>query len=734
MLKDCNWSKTRLYDSNSSNKPEEFYLNGLYNSKSYDLLLGYFSSSAINVLSQGFAAFISNGGNMRLVINHILSEKDKKAYERGDKEIYGETPFDLTDLNSLKSTLNDYDQHFFECLSYLISKKRIQIKVIRPKGSNGISHYKSGVFNDGTESVGYTGSCNFTSFGLIHNMENFITFFSWDKGISTIHNNEITQKINNYFDEVDKSVHYLSSDEIESDIQHTFNTGKEIEELIVQEEELIKKKIDINQDPKIKEIFQKHEKLNDLIRNNPRIPNNGEPRKYQVEAYEKWCANDFKGVFAMATGTGKTFTALNCLLNEYFKTKTYRAVIIVPTIALVDQWFDACESFNFNQITKVSSKEKWENEIGEDISFAKYIDNSFIVIVTYASFPRKKFQSYFKELPEDTIIIADEAHNIGSPNISRVLPEIKFEKRIGLSATPDRNYDEVGNKSIEEFFKDSYPFVYSYSMKEALDNKVLCPYTYTPHIVELTDEEMEKYKEISTQIAKMGCLDDSKLDKKRKKQCEMKLLERKRIIHKASNKFSKYEEILKYELSKRGTLKYTLVYVPEGKEADYGVDDFIEDTDDEIKLIDIYTGAISDLDETVKQFTSNTENREKALDNFENGKINALVSMKCLDEGVDVPRSELAIFCASTGNPRQFIQRRGRVLRTHPDKSEATIHDLVVVPKIKKDTSTFDMEKKIIISELKRVLDFSNLATNTSETYAVFQDAINFYNIDLKEI
>ena len=246
MLKDCKWSEDRSYESNSSNEPIEFYLNGLLNSKSYDLLLGYFSSSAINLLSQGFAAFISNGGNMRLVINHILSEKDKIALERGENKKY-DSPFDLTDLSSLSSTLNDYDQHFFECLSYLISKKRIQIKVIRPKGSNGIAHYKKGVFSDGTESVGYEGSCNFTSYGLIQNLESFMTFLSWENDISGKFIKKTTKKINNFFDETDKSVDYLSSNEIETAIQERFKTGKKIEDLIVQEEELIRKKIDINQ-------------------------------------------------------------------------------------------------------------------------------------------------------------------------------------------------------------------------------------------------------------------------------------------------------------------------------------------------------------------------------------------------------------------------------------------------------------------------------------------------------
>ena len=731
MLKDCKWSEDRSYESNSSNEPIEFYLNGLLNSKSYDLLLGYFSSSAINLLSQGFAAFISNGGNMRLVINHILSEKDKIALERGENKKY-DSPFDLTDLSSLSSTLNDYDQHFFECLSYLISKKRIQIKVIRPKGSNGIAHYKKGVFSDGTESVGYEGSCNFTSYGLIQNLESFMTFLSWENDISGKFIKKTTKKINNFFDETDKSVDYLSSNEIETAIQERFKTGKKIEDLIVQEEELIRKKIDINQNPKYKKILQKYEDHIRLIRNTPRIPNNGKPRKYQVEAYEKWCSNNFKGVFAMATGTGKTFTALNCLLNEYNKTKRYRAVIVVPTTALVNQWEEECLNFNFKFVTKVSSKEKWEKDIGIGITHSKFIENSFIIIVTYASFPRNKFQSYFKDLPDDTILIADEAHNIGSPNISKTLSSIKLQKRIGLSATPDRNYDEVGNKSINDFFNDSFPFIYSFTMKQALDNKWLCDYEYIPHLVELTEDEMNKYKKLTAQLVRMGCMGESNFDSSRKEKCKMKSLERKRIIHKASNKLNVYKEILENEFLKRGNLKYSLIYVPEGKEIDIDIEDYLEETEEDFKLIDEYTRIVSGFDEKVSQFTSKTNNREYILNAFEKGEIDTLVSMKCLDEGVDVPRSELAIFCASTGNPRQFIQRRGRVLRKHKDKSIATIHDLVVIPKINKNTYTSD-ERNLIISELKRVIDFSKLSKNESETHKILKDLIILYDINLEE-
>src|SRR5690606_23876815 len=179
------------------------------------------------------------------------------------------------------------------------------------------------------------------------------------------------------------------------------------------------------------------------------------------------------------------------------------------------------------------------------------------------------------------------------------------------------------------------------------------------------DQEMEKYKELSLQLLRMGLFDKETGTFRSTPEIEKKLLERKRIIHKASNKLEAFKEILRSEFAKRKNLKYTLVYVPEGIEANFDKTDYSVETEDEIRLIDEYTKTVSQTDDTVMvtQFTANSNNRDEILKNFEQGKIHVLTSMKCLDEGVDVPRSELAIFCASTGNPRQFIQRRGRVLR-----------------------------------------------------------------------
>lgn len=734
MLKDCDWSHDRDYKTGSENEPLHFYLDGLANSNEFNLLLGYFSSSAINLLSVGFATFISKGGKMKMVINHLLSSKDKEAVVKANQESMSRV-FDLTDVVTLGNVLDEYDTHFFECLAYMIAEKRIEIKVIKPKNGKGIAHYKSGVFSDGQDSVGYKASCNFTLHGLSENLEELEAFLSWENGRSNKLIKKQLRLIDDYFTEKDQDVEYIPISEIEVVLKDRFGK-KDINELLVQEEQLLKKKMSLFSNPKLKKTITKLFSDIETIRRAPRFPYSEGPREYQISAYENWVANDYKGMYAMATGTGKTITSLNCLLNEYQKTKIYRAIITVPTTALVEQWKKECGKFNFKNIITVSSKENWDKNLAFFNTASKLIDTSYIVIVTYASLPRSKFQSYFKQLPKDTILIADETHNLGSQRLLMLLPNIHLDKRIGLSATPHRKFDEGGNQAIQEFFNDEPPYIVSYSMEEALKIGWLCKYTYHPHLVKLTDQELEKYKDLSIQLLKMGLFDKDTGSFRSTPEIEKKLLERKRIIHKAANKLDAFKDILKIEFKKRGNLKYSLIYVPEGMEANYGETDFSIETDDENRLINEYTKAVSQTEDSVmvKQFTANSVNRDEILKQYEEGNIHVLTSMKCLDEGVDVPRSELAIFCASTGNPRQFIQRRGRVLRLHKDKIHATIHDLVVVPEVSTDDSTFEMERSLVMKEFERVVDFANLAMNKSETYERLKNTLEYYNLNLNDL
>ena len=734
MLKDCDWSLDRDYKTGSENEPLQFYLDGLANSNEFRLLLGYFSSSAINLLSVGFATFISKGGKMKMIINHLLSAKDKEAISRVEDNPNGIRVFDLTDIVSLGRVLDEYDTHFFECLAYLIAEERIEIKVIKPKNGKGIAHYKSGVFSDGQDAVGYQASCNFTYYGLSENIEQLEAFLSWENGRSNKLIRKQLKLIDDYFTEKDEDVEYIPVSDIEVVLKNRFGK-KDINELLVQEEQLLRKKQSLISNPNLKKTITKIFSEIEIIRRTPKFPYSERPREYQINAYNNWVANNYKGMFAMATGTGKTITSLNCLLNEYKKTGIYRAIITVPTTALVEQWKKECAKFNFKNIITVSSKENWDKNLAFFNTASKLIGTSYIVIVTYASLPRPKFQSYFTQLPKDTILIADETHNLGSQGLLRLLPKIQLEKRIGLSATPHRKFDEVGNQAIQEFFNDEPPYIVSYSMEEALKIGWLCSYTYYPHIVKLTDQEMEKYKELSLQLLRMGLFDKETGTFKSTPEIEKKLLERKRIIHKAANKLEAFKAILRNEFAKRKNLKYTLIYVPEGVEASFDETDFSVETEDENRLINEYTKAVSQTDDSVmvKQFTANSTNREGILKNFEQSNIHVLTSMKCLDEGVDVPRSELAIFCASTGNPRQFIQRRGRVLRLHKDKIHATIHDLVVVPEIA-DVSTFEMEKGLVKKELERVVDFANLAMNKTDTYETLKSILEYYNLNLNDL
>jgi len=742
MLKDCEWSFDRDYKTGSENEPLQFYFDGLTHSSEFQLLLGYFSSAAISLLSIGFATFISRGGKMKMVINHILSQKDKETIWMVEDRPDEIKVFDLTDIAALHQSLDEYGKHFFECLAYLILQKRIEIKVIKPKTGKGIAHYKSGIFSDGKDAIGYKASCNFTYYGLSENIEELEAFLSWENGRSNKLINKERRTIENYFNESDDNVDYLSSDEIEVVLKDSF-AKKDIDELLVQEEQLLKKKMNLISNPKTKEsIFKLFNSL-EISKNVPRFPYPEGPREYQKIAFANWKENNQQGLFAMATGTGKTITSLNCLLMVYQKTGYYKALILVPTITLVNQWEQECKKFNFNKIIKISSKTNWKDDFSNLLvreKFSKAEDVSFIVISTYASFSKENIFQEINLLPAKTLLIADECHNMGSETLLNQLPKINCKRRIGLSATPERQFDNTVNLKLFSFFNSAGGYTYEYSMAEAINNDVLCRYFYYPHLVSLTNEEMIEYKTISQKISKFYNVDSDSFNSN--PSLTALLLARKRVIHKAYNKLFAFNGILNTQYKTKGNLKYSLVYVPEGIDPSDFFDSSFTQTDENLSvdqdaqgLIEVYTKAVRAIDKkiTIKQFISNTKDKETILDLFARGEIDVLTSMKCLDEGVDVPRAELAIFCASTGNPRQFIQRRGRILRKHIDKRFAYIHDLVVIPQVSQDGENFKMERNMLKKELERVKNFSELAENSSFTLEVLLDTMNYYNLNLYE-
>lgn len=741
MLYEVDWADDGTYRPGEYNSPEKFFNDCLENSKEFDLQLGYFSSATISVLADGFATFISNGGRMRLVINHIVSEEDKEAICKG---VHGGIIecFDLTNFETLRQTFDEYQQQFFECLAFLIFDKRIDIRIIKPRNKKGIAHTKSGQFRDGDSTTSFTGSANFTISGLFNNLEEI----KIDRNDSI--DMMVQKRIKSQREEFDaimegrkKNVEYLSPENLISAIQSSFG-DKDIEELLDVEAKLRK----IKKERILRERQEHIDMVCEVLEIDPRFPYPQGPREYQKTAFENWKNNRQKGLFAMATGTGKTITSLNCLYEIYRSKGYYKAIILVPTVTLVNQWEQECRKFRFSNITKVFSKNlTWRDEVERILFNEKYRTErepevSYIIISTYASYSREKVFKVLNSFDRRRLLlIADECHNMGSGLLVKRIKEIPYIRRIGLSATPERQFDEEGNEKLKRFFGSEEHYTYEYSMEEAIEKGVLCKYMYYPHLVQLTPEEMDAYIELSDKIAKYFNYDKERFEKIDER-LKMLLLARKRIIHKAENKLDAFRGIIEKRYQEKGNLKYTLVYVPEGNTPDYvgGGDDFdntedIGEDNDAEHLINQYTQVVADVDNhvTVRKFVSGQKDREEILCDFADGKLQVLTSMKCLDEGVDVPRSELAIFCSSTGNPRQFIQRRGRVLRTHPDKKMAELHDLVVVPEINPYSNSFRMEQSLLRGELLRVNNFAMLSENPSFSEIELRDVMNHYGLNL---
>ncbi len=739
MLYDVNWAEDGTYRPGEKNSPEKFFNDGLRNSSEFDLQLGYFSSAAISVLAEGFATFIANGGRMRLVINQIVSEADKKAICKGMNGTFIDC-FDLTNFESLRRTFDEYQQQFFDCLAFLIYNKRIDIRIIRPRNRKGIAHTKSGQFRDGDSVTSFTGSANFTISGLFNNLEE-IKIDRSDSIDSMVRARIKSQRTE--FDAImnrqKRGIEYLPADKLEAAVASSFG-GKDVDELLDVERKLKRIKAEKEISNMNEENVSVHE---EDIASAPHFPYPSGPRDYQKQAFENWKNNGQRGLFAMATGTGKTITSLNCLLEIYKRKGYYKAIILVPTQTLVEQWVDECRKFNFRNIYKVYSRNRrWKDEtealhLKEDFNYSESND-SFIIISTYASFARANvFMSLNGFSKSQTLLIADEAHNMGAGRILDRLDGIKYLRRIGLSATPNRQYDDVANSRLADFFGCAKGYTFEYTMREAIDNGFLCRYYYYPHVVYLDDEEMAEYIKISLQLAKYFNYDSSTFPQGDDILMAL-LLKRKRIVHKAKNKESVFLDILRHRYEEKGNLKYTLVYVPEGNRPDETSDvfdsaDTIGDDATSQHLIDRYTEIVRSISRTttVREFTSSSKDRDKILSDFASGDLEVLTSMKCLDEGVDVPRSEMAVFCASTGNPRQFIQRRGRILRKHKDKYHAVIHDLIVAPMINSASESYGMERRLLEMEMKRVRDFASLSENADFTYTALDDITTYYNITI---
>jgi superfamily II DNA or RNA helicase len=738
-FKDINFPLTAQYSSDSEHIPLEFYENAIPKAKTMDMVLGYFSTNAIQTLCLGFSEFIYLGGSLRIVTNHQLTQEDKHNL-LSEPTLNNENQIiDIfQDLRRLKEELGPFGQHFFDCLKFLLKKKRLIVQPVMHK-PNAMAHYKKIILFDGENYLYVSGSANFTTAGIIKNGESFIVDQSWGGETEKLRIQQERKNFDLIFEKKHASYDYLNPEEVIGIIQHI---GNDLTEL-----ELLEKTFEMtkcfSQSERIKKIIDKRtiefQNLIDETEKKPKFPYPDGPRDYQVEAYQNWIQNDYKGLFAMATGTGKTLTSLNCILQQYKIFNYYKFLVLVPSISLANQWSkEVKEKFRFTNTIICSSKTKnWEKEIkrlGQNL----FLDNdkNYSIILTYATFNSKKFRIIFEQLFKSDFdkltLIADEAHTMGSPGFLKQMPTyIKF--RIGLSATPERQFDELGEKVLNSFFNTSAPnYTFTFNMYQAIEQGILCRYLYYPRIVELERDELDSYIEISKKLIKF--FDSSTGRYKDNDYVNLLLIKRKSIIHKARNKVVILNEIVR-EIGKTNFTN-AFIYVPEGIDPDYAEVDYSDENDlINEDLIDVYTSSLYDnFKLKLKKFTGKTNNREEIIEQFKENKVDALLAMKCLDEGIDIPQTKYAIFCSSTGNPRQFVQRRGRVLRTHKGKEVAIIYDMIVKPIL--DVTATDeglkkVEKNIFLGELRRFINFAVLAENKSESLKELEEIANSLDIDI---
>jgi superfamily II DNA or RNA helicase len=667
------------YRSVNSDILNEFLIPCLQNSVLYKRAVGYFTSASLAEAARGLVGLVQNGGRMLLVASPRLTEEDIEKIKKG---------YDVREtiesalLRDIQIPLSEIDSARVRNLTWMIATNKLDIRIVRPWDltGTGIYHEKIGIFYDSfdeesSDKIAFCGSMNETPGGLISNYESIDVSISWDKA-------------------------EREHQRVLGHVRHFNNLweGKEAGLETFEFPEAVRRQL--------------------LQRYSPSVSDR-EPggrrrlRSYQEQAVNSWIKADRSGVVSMATGAGKTLVALKCLETC---PQPFLSIIVVPSMDLAKQWLDEIrvEYPNNSNVREAFSEEpswpsKVKNLINAFLDFPGAPKRSFI-ITTIQTASKERFRSLITEIPSDkTAIIVDEVHHSGAPEFSNVF-EIKARYRLGLSATPERAWDEIGNQVIFDYFG---PPVFEYDISDAIRDGVLTPYQYLLHPVALTYEERQRFKQISHQIAatlgaarsrypnlKLKSIPEvleflSRVDKELGTRLRNLYLTRVGLVKKADTKKDALREIVRnYEL------KRCLVYC------------------NDLEHLEECRRIIFDEGYEAMEFSSDVDANERTAvkESFarETTGNKFLVAVRCLDEGVDLPVCDSAILISCSRSTREFIQRRGRVLRRHPSKDISTIHDILVLPFTKAEDAyaLSPSEYDFVDAELRRAEEFSKNALN----------------------
>ena len=701
--------------SEHANLGEEFIAKVLPYSVSYKRAVGFFSSSSLIYTSRGLLKIASHykpGDEpaIRFIVSPRLSREDVEAIRTGykTKEAVIEGAM-LREFNPAKDTI---ESERLNILSHLISSGSMDIKVAVTEFSEddiGMYHEKIGIMTDENgDSIGFSGSLNESENAFINNFESIRVYKSWDAS-SCLDLSDLSDDFDNLWNNNTKRVSIYSFPKaVEKKLfeykKPTYNENIDDYEAMERMREQVLKATLPSIDPKKLPTF---------------------PYDYQKEAIQNWFNNKCCGIFEMATGTGKTFTAYGAMVKLLEKANYHLfTVIICPYQHLVEQWVEDAAFFNINNMIIGYSNSKYSNYLStlkqaiQD--FNDGINDFAYFITTNASFKTQAVQDALKELKGRTLIVADEAHNLGSLNFGPCLLE-NFKYRLALSATFDRFRDEKGTNQIYDYFGKK---CIEYPLERAIDENKLTKYYYYPIITYLNQEERKDYIKLTKEISKRMVWTKSG-DKVLSKNAEFYAIQRARLIAGSYGKIAAFKEEIKKHIDE----KYMLVYCGTSKINDSGNEEI-----DQIDLITDYLGNVLKMD--IDRYTSRESVNERIniKNRFKRGDLQALVAIKCLDEGVNIPNIRTAFILASSTNPREYIQRRGRVLRLAPEKEFAVIYDFICLPMPFNDLGNYDASEiktfnTLIKNEINRIKEFGNHAINISDNDALVEKIKEEYGL-----
>lgn len=666
------------YRTDADDLVQELFAPLLGRALRYRRAAGFFSSSVFEALGPAFATFFAVGGRMELVTSPRLGAPDLDAIAT---HYIARASDRIPSLDALCEALARRSIRASDAYGLMLRLGVLDHRIARPttEVDRAIYHEKFALFSDAEDVVAISGSGNESKLALTASFERFELFRSWGRD----HERLLARRMVSQF----------------SALVRNQTSGLEVLSLLdAYQQGLLEKRMTAD----VEEIGNER-----IVAVQPAEPEVLVPFTFplfdhQKKAIAEWAGAGGKGLLAMATGSGKTVTALSIASRLYdaLETKRLAIVVVAPFIHLVDQWIEVAEQVGLRPIRCAESRQSWHDELATAIFALNAGSRRLLSIATTsATLQLSAFQEQLQRIRVPLLVIGDEAHNYGSRKIAGSLPD-QAAYRIGLSATPEKWMDPEGTKRIHDYFGRT---VHSYGLADALRDEVLTPYIYHPQLVTLDEAETDKYEDLTAKLVKFGISDETA---DLSEGAKALLLKRARILAGARSKLPVIEELL----ADRTHDTHMLIYCGDGR---------LEGDADEMppRQIDEVVAIVERLGITSARYTAETspEQRRAILRDFDEGRIQALVAIRCLDEGVDVPSTRTAFILSSSTNPRQFIQRRGRVLRRSPQtgKTRAEIYDFFVLPDTSdKGSGVSPAMRGVVKKQLDRVLEFSNLAIN----------------------